>query len=300
MPSVAANGITFEYESLGDPAHPAIVLVMGLGANMRLWPLALCDSLVAAGFRVIRFDNRDAGRSTALDHLGTPSVAKETIKFLLRLPVRSPYSLDDMARDTAGLIDALGLVRPHLVGASMGGMISQNVAALFPGKVASLTSIMSSTGSRRLPGPEGRARRALLARPAKRGDHEGAVKRLMFLLETIGSRSHPPSAPELRDICERHVTQGYNPAGAARQLVAIAAAGDRSAMIGRIKVPTLVLHGSEDPLLRPACGADTARVIRESGGRVEHVVVKGMGHDFPTPLTAEIVGHVAAHCRANS
>lgn len=297
MSSVAANGLTLEYERLGDPANPPLLLVMGLGANMRLWPPSLCDKLVAAGFHVIRLDNRDAGRSTQLDHLGTPNVAKEAIKFLLHMKVRSPYSLDDMARDTAALIDALGLVRPHVVGASMGGMVAQNLAALFPEKVGTLTSIMSTTGSRKLPGPEVRARKALLAKPPRRGDFEGAVRRLMSLLRTIGSRTHPPPEDELRALCESHVRQGYNPPGVARQLVAIAAAGDRSAQVRQIRAPTLVIHGDEDPLLRPACGAHTARMIREGGGDVKHLVVKGMGHDFPVPLRDEIVAAIAAHAK---
>ena len=140
--------------------------------------------------------------------------------------------------------------------------------------------------------PESRARRALLAKPAKRGDVEGAVTRLMFLLRTIGSRSHPAPADELRAICESHVAQGNNPLGVARQLVAIAAAGDRSEVVRRIKVPTLVIHGDEDPLLRPPCGAHTARMIGEGGGSVKHVIVKGMGHDFPVEVRDEIVAHI--------
>jgi pimeloyl-ACP methyl ester carboxylesterase len=297
VPSVAANGLTLEYESLGDPANPPLLLVMGLGANMRLWPPGLCDKLVAAGFHVIRFDNRDAGRSTQLDHLGVPNIAKEAIKFFLRMKVRAKYSLDDMARDTAALIDALGLVKPHVVGASMGGMIAQNLAALFPQKVGTLTSIMSTTGWRKLPGPEARARKALLAKPPPPGDYEAAVRRLMSLLRTIGSRTYPAPEDELRALCESHVRQGNNPMAAARQLVAIAAAADRSAVVKSIKVPTLVIHGDEDPLLRPPCGAHTAKMIREGGGNVKHVVVQGMGHDFPAELRDEIVAHIAAHAK---
>ena len=300
MPSVAANGLALEYESLGDPANPPLLLVMGLGANMRLWPPELCEKLVAAGFHVVRFDNRDAGRSTQLDHLGTPNIAKEAIKFLLHMKVKSKYSLDDMARDTAALIDALGLVKPHVVGASMGGMIAQNLAALFPQKVATLTSVMSTTGCRKLPMPETRARKALLAKPPKRGDFEGAVKRLMSLLRTIGSRTYPAPEAELRALCESHVRQGNNPVAAARQLVAIAAAGDRSAVVRSIKVPTLVIHGDEDPLLRPPCGDHTVRMIREGGGEAKHAVIKGMGHDFPGPVRDEIVGHIVAHTRGQT
>jgi proline iminopeptidase len=295
VPSVTANGLAFEYETLGDPGKPPLLLVMGLGANMRLWPPALCDKLVAAGFHVIRFDNRDSGRSTHLGHLGVPNIAKETAKYFLRMPVRSPYSLDDMAADTAALITALGFERMHVVGASMGGMISQNLAARFPEKVATLTSIMSTTGSRKLPGPRARALKALLSKPPAIGDFEGAVRQLMFLLRVIGSRTYPAPEAELREICESHVAQGYNPAGVARQLVAIASAADRSRIVRTIKAPTLVIHGDEDPLLRPQCGAHTAQVIREGGGSVKHVLMKGMGHDFPLPLRDETVALIKSH-----
>jgi pimeloyl-ACP methyl ester carboxylesterase len=297
MPSVAANGVTLEYETRGDPAKPPLLLVMGLGANMRLWPLSLVEKLVAAGFHVVLFDNRDAGRSTQLDHLGAPNVAKEAIKFMLRMRVRSPYSLDDMAKDTAALIDALGLVKPHVVGASMGGMISQNLASRFPEKVGTLTSIMSTTGWRKLPGPTRKAKKALLSKPAARGQTALAVTQLMALLRVIGSRSLPPDEAELRDICERHVAQGYNPVAVARQLVAIASAADRSDIVRQIRVPTLVIHGDEDPLLQPPCGEHTARVIREAGGNVKHVVIQGMGHDFPVERRDEIVAHIAAHAK---
>jgi proline iminopeptidase len=296
VPAIESNGLTLEYQSLGDPASPTILLVMGLGVQMILWPDAFCELLVSHGFRVVRFDNRDAGLSTQLDKLGMPRVGLEALKFALHLPLKAPYRIDDMARDTAGLIDGLGLGRAHVVGASMGGMIAQGLAANFPEKVATLTSIMSTTGKRSLPPPTPAARRALLRKPAKRGDSEGAVRQMMAVLREIGSRTHPPDEAWLRDVCERHVRRRYNPPAAARQLVAIAASGDRVATVRRIKVPTLVLHGDEDPLLRPACGEDTARVIREAGGDVELEIVKGMGHDLPTPLLPQIAGRIAAHC----
>jgi proline iminopeptidase len=297
VPAIEANGLTLEYESLGDPAHPAILLVMGLGMQMIMWPDALCEMLVARGFRVVRFDNRDAGLSTQLDRLGTPRIGLEALKFVLHLPVKAPYRIDDMARDTAGLLDALGIERAHVVGASMGGMIAQSLAANFPAKVASLTSIMSTTGKRSLPPPTKRARTALLQKPAKSGDLEGAVLQLMHVLREIGSRTHPPDATWLRGLCERHVRRRHNPPAVARQLVAIAASGDRTDTVKRIKAPTLVLHGAEDPLLCPACGEDTARVIREAGGEVTFELVQGMGHDLPTPLLPHIAERIAAHAR---
>lgn len=297
MPQVPANGLNLEYESLGDPSHPTILLIMGLGVQMVLWPDAFCQMLAGAGFRVVRFDNRDAGLSTSMDHLGKPNITQEAIKYFFHLPVKAKYLIDDMARDTAALIDALKLGRVHVVGASMGGMIAQNLAARFPEKVATLTSLMSTTGSRRLPQPEWRARRALLLKPARRGDVEGATRRMMTLLRIIGSKTHPAEEGYLRALCERHVRRGYNPVAIARQLVAIAASGDRTEVIRTIKAPTLVLHGDEDPLLPPPCGVETARVLRAARVDVKHVVIHGMGHDLPVPLLPQLAQHIVDHCR---
>jgi len=300
VPAIQANGLSLEYESFGNPADPVILLVMGLGMQLVMWPDALCAMLAAQGFRVIRFDNRDAGLSTQLDHLGMPRLGVETIKFLLHLPMKAPYLIDDMARDTAGLLDALGIARAHVVGASMGGMIGQNLAAEFPAKVLTLTSIMSTTGKRSLPRPTSKARRALLTPPARRGDIEGATKRLMDVLRAIGSRTYPAAEDYLRGVCERQVRRAYNPPAAARQLVAIAASGDRTKVVARIKAPTLVVHGDEDPLVRPACGEETARVIRKGGGDARVEMVKGMGHDLPVPLLPRIAELIAEHCRHNT
>lgn len=296
MAGVEANGLTLEVETLGDDTRAPVVLIMGLGANMRLWPDELCIALVEAGFRVVRFDNRDCGRSTILDRLGTPNIPVAALRHFLRLPVRAFYSLDDMARDTVALLDALGIERAHLVGASMGGMIAQNVASAWPARVASLTSIMSTTGRRNLPGPTPRARRALLLPPARPGDFEGAVRRTMSVLGEIGSRTHPAEPERLRAMSERHVRQGSFPAGAGRQLLAIVAAGDRTDVVRRIRAPTLVMHGDEDPLLRPACGEATAAAIREGGGDVSLEMVRGMGHDLPLPLLGRIAARIAEHC----
>jgi pimeloyl-ACP methyl ester carboxylesterase len=298
--AIQADGVKLEYESFGSPADPTIVLVMGLGMQLIMWPEALCQLLVAKGFRVVRFDNRDVGLSTHLDHLGAPNVTLATIKYLLRLPLKSGYLIDDMARDTAGLLDALGIARAHVVGASMGGMIAQNLAANAPAKVASLTSIMSTTGKRSLPQPTSQARRALLMPPAKKGDVEGATRRLMHVLRAIGSKTHPAEEGYLRALCERHVRRSYDPAGVARQLVAIAASGDRTKVVRRVKAATLVIHGDEDPLVRPPCGEETACVIRDGGGNASAEIVRGMGHDLPVPLLPQIAELIAAHCRRHN
>jgi proline iminopeptidase len=299
VPSARANGLDLEYESLGDPGAPTILLVMGLGVQLVFWPDAFCEMLVARGFRVVRFDNRDIGLSTKLDHLGVPNIALDAIRYMLHMRLKAPYLIEDMAADTEALMGALGIARAHVVGASMGGMISQNLAARAPAKVASLTSLMSTTGSRKLPGPTRRARRALLLPPAREGDIEGATVRLMKLLRVIGSRTYPADEAYLRALCERHVRRSYHPAGAARQLSAIAASGDRTPVVRSIRVPTLVLHGDEDPLLVPACGEATAQAINAGGGSATMHAIRGMGHDFPVQVIPELAERIAEHCSRN-
>ena len=296
MTRIAVSGLELEYESLGEPGRPTILLVMGLGVQLVLWPDAFCQALVERGFRVVRFDNRDVGLSTHLDHLGMPDIGRQALRYFLHLPLKAPYLIEDMARDTLGLMDALGLERAHVMGASMGGMIAQNLAALAPERVASLVSLMSTTGSRRLPMPRPRALRALLLPPPPEGDVEAATRRMMELFRIIGSRTYPSSEEYLRSWCERHVRRSFHPAGGARQLLAIAASGDRTQVVRRIKVPTLVLHGDEDPLLLPACGEATARAIREGGGTAEFALLHGMGHDFPIELLPELAQRVSAFC----
>jgi pimeloyl-ACP methyl ester carboxylesterase len=296
MPQVRANHIDIEYEVFGDAQAPPLLLVMGLGMQLVAWPDSFCAALAGHGFRVIRFDNRDVGLSSHMDHLGAPNIPLEFIKYTMRLPLKAPYSLDDMALDTAGLLDALHIPNAHVVGASMGGMIAQNLAARFPHKVASLTSIMSSTGRRSLPGPTRQARSAVLTPPARRGDVAGAVARLKKVIRAIGSPGFPEDDAVLTAFCERHVRRAYNPPGVARQLVAVSAAGDRTDIIRRIAAPTLVLHGRDDPLLPLECGIDTHRHI--VGAKL--AVIDGMGHDLPVALHQRLADEIAAHCHAAS
>ena len=297
MPNIDANGISLHYQSMGREDDPTIMLVMGLGVQMILWPDAFCQMLVDRGFRVVRFDNRDAGMSTQLNDLRAPNIAVEYVRFMLGMSVRAPYSIDDMATDTAALIGALGLAHVHLVGASMGGMIAQNLAASLPSRVASLTSIMSTTGRRSLPKAKWRTMRALLSRPAKPGDIEGAIRRMMFIVNAISSRTYPPDQVKLRKICEQHVLRGNNPLGGARQIAAIAASDDRTRIVRQIKVPTLVIHGDEDYLIPYPAGLETARAIREGGGSATSVIVEGMGHDLPEPLWPRLAALIGMHCQ---
>ncbi len=299
MPEIAANGLNLHYESIGRETDPPIVLVMGLAVQMILWPDGFCKMLADQGFRVIRFDNRDVGLSTQLNHLGRPNVPLEYAKFMMRMPIKAQYRIDDMAADTAALIAALELPRVHIVGASMGGMIAQNLAASVPARIASLTSIMSTTGRRSLPKASWRAMKALLTPPAKPGDIEGAIQRMAKVIRIIGSRSHPMDEPTLRAFCERHVLRASNPDGAARQLMAIAASDDRTDIVRQIKVPTLVIHGDEDELVPYAAGLETARVIREGGGQANALILEGMGHDLPEIFWPRLAEEIANHARAH-
>jgi proline iminopeptidase len=291
--AIRSNGIALEYESLGDPAAPAVLLVMGLGMQMIAWPDPFCESLVRQGFRVLRFDNRDCGLSQKLDELGTPRLGRAIARALLGLPVRSPYGLDDMARDTVGLMDALGIDSAHVVGASMGGMIGQVVAALYPERVRSLTSIMSTTGARHLKQPSVRVRRVLLRRPTDPSNIESVIEHYERLFGVIGSPGYPTPPEEFRARIRRAVERGYHPPGFLRQLGAILASGDRSELLGRIACPTLVIHGKADPLVPYQGGVDTAYKIRDA----RLVLLDGFGHDFPPQLYARFGDMIAAHAR---
>ena len=298
MPNIDANGLSLHYESLGNENDPPILLIMGLAVQMILWPDAFCQMLVNSGFRVIRFDNRDVGLSTKLDHLGVPNVPIEYAKFMLRLPLKSYYLIDDMAADTAALIDALRLKRPHIVGASMGGMIAQNLAANYPDKVSTLTSIMSTTGRRSLPKPTWKTMRAIMQPPAKRDDTQGAINRMVKVFDVISSKTYPPDPTYMREFCTRHIERANYPQGGARQLMAIAASDDRTYTVRKIKAPTLVIHGDEDKLVSPVCGMETAREIVYGGGKAKVSIIKGMAHDFPEPLLRQITEEIVGHCRA--
>jgi pimeloyl-ACP methyl ester carboxylesterase len=274
------NGIELEYEVFGD-GEP-LLLIMGLGAQMILWPDAFVASLVRRGFRVIRFDNRDTGLSTR-PHGRVGDVRKLMARRLLGLPVPSPYTLRDMATDTAGLLDHLGIDRAHVVGASMGGMIAQTMAIEHPRRVASLVSIMSSTGARRHMVSKPKALSMLLRkRPANRDE---AVEGALEFFRVCGGTTHAPDWDWLRETAGRAYDRAFNPPGFVRQLAAILASGGRREALARVTAPTAVIHGTDDPLILPHAGAATARAIR--GGRF--VPIKGMGHDLP-PSTWSIVG----------
>jgi len=276
---VVANGIGIEVDDQGLHSGEPLVLIMGLGMQLIGWPQELVQMLVSRGFRVIRLDNRDAGLSQGFDHLGTPNLAVEALRYMLHLPVRSAYRLADMAADTLGVMDALGIASAHVCGASMGGMIAQHLAAQHPQRVKSLTLMMTTTGSRRLPQPSLLVRGALLSRPDSNSP-AALVAHLERLLGVIGSPAYPPERQRLQQRLEETVRRAFRPAGTARQIAAIAADGDRSARVAQIQTRTLVIHGDADPLVPVAAGHDLVRRIRGARGDF----IPGMGHDLPLQL----------------
>jgi proline iminopeptidase len=292
MTQARLNDLTIEYEVEGPPDGPPILLIMGLGMQLVAWPQPLCAGLVARGFRVIRFDNRDAGLSSKSPW--RPRVGLRTLMFAawLGLPVRPPYTLDDMAEDAAGLMDALGVKRAHIVGVSMGGMIAQILAAKHAERAKSLVSMMSTSGRKGLPGPEPRIARALLRRRPQSPD--AAIDFGVNLLQLIGSPGFPASRAHLTTVVERAIRRCYNPRGLARQLLAITTAPSRVELLRAIRVPTLVMHGADDPLMPLAAGKDTADSI--AGARL--MVIPGWGHDLPEALTPLFVETIADHCQA--
>jgi pimeloyl-ACP methyl ester carboxylesterase len=262
---VAANGLHIEVDVQGAEGGVPTLLIMGLGMQLTAWPEPLVQQLVARGRRVIRLDNRDAGLSDGFDHLGMPNGAWAALRHALRLPVRSAYTVADMARDSLGVLDALGIKRAHIVGASMGGMVAQHLAASHPQRVAALTPMMTSSGARRLPGPSAKARAAMLDR---RGfdprDIDGIVDRLERVFGIIGNPAYQAPRDVFRGRLRASVERAYRPAGVARQLIAIAADGDRSPLLARITAPTHIVHGAIDPLVPPRPAREDQRI--DAGG----------------------------------
>lgn len=292
MPTVTANGIEICYEVHGDPAAPPILLVMGLGGQLTLWPIEFVDALVARGFRVIRYDNRDVGLSTKWDAAGVPNIRWMVLKSLFGLKPRAPYGLADMARDGMGLLDALGIAKAHIVGASMGGMIAQHIGASHGDRVLTLTSVMSTTGHRSVPRARPEAMKMLTARPATT-DTETLVAFGKQVARAIGSPGYPADDARLDAQVRANLARSNYPPGFARQVAAIVADGDRRAMLARVTAPTLVIHGADDPLVPVEGGRDTAAHI--PGARL--LTIPGMGHDLPLALVDTLADAIADHAR---
>jgi pimeloyl-ACP methyl ester carboxylesterase len=289
---VVANGIGIELDDQGLLGGEPLLLIMGLGMQLTGWPQELVQMLVSRGMRVLRMDNRDAGLSAGFDHLGVPSLARAGMRYTMHLPVHAPYTMADMAADALGALDAMGIQRAHVCGASMGGMIAQHLAARHPQRLKSLTLMMSTSGSRRLPQPSFRVRRVLMSRPDG-SDPAAVAAHLRHVLQVIGSPAYPADPQAMQTRLMESVQRAWRPAGTARQIVAVVADGDRSPLLPLIQAPTQVIHGEADPLIPVAAGHDLA--ARIAGAQLD--TVPGMGHDLPQqllPRFAEAIARNAA------
>ncbi|MEH3048653.1 alpha/beta fold hydrolase [Sphingomonas adhaesiva] len=292
MTGIRANGIEIDYEEHGPRDGPAVLLVMGLGAQLVRWPITMVEALAAHGLRVIRFDNRDVGLSTKFDHAGVPSIVWTAMQKQFGRTPAVPYMLRDMAQDAIGLLDALSIPRAHVVGASMGGMIAQLMAADWPDRVETLTSIMSTTGRSDCSRPTMRTT-ALLLRHPRSDDIEAIVAHGTMAGRAVGGR-FPMEDAFMAERIRSETLRNRCPTGFLRQMAAIIADGDRTERLRRIAAPTLVIHGSDDPLVPPAGGRETARAI--PGARL--IEIDGMGHTLPPQVIPTIVDAIAAHVGA--
>jgi pimeloyl-ACP methyl ester carboxylesterase len=294
MPQITANNITLYYEESGPADAPVILLVMGLGTQMIAWPEPFIQGLVARGFRVIHYDNRDIGLSQRMDDAPAGNLLWALFCARLGLPVRSAYSLSDMAKDGIGLLDALGIEKAHVVGASMGGMIVQLMAANHPDRVLSMTSIMSTSGRPGLPGPRADIRKRLMTPRPANPTREEAISFGAEGLEAISYTDPARPAISTNAVSGRAFDRGYYPIGMKRQLLAIIADGSRVERLKTIRAPTLVVHGGADPLVPKEGSEDIARLV--PGARLE--IIEQMAHDLPPSQVGRMVDLIAEHADA--
>ncbi|GGF33403.1 alpha/beta fold hydrolase [Williamsia phyllosphaerae] len=284
--------IDIYYEDIGDIAHPPVLLIMGLSAQLTVWPTGFCDVLVDQGYRVIRFDNRDIGLSTHLDGVRVSgSILPRLIKTELGLGSDVPYTVVDMAADAIGVLDYLGIERAHVVGASMGGMIAQVVGGKYPERVSSLAILFSSTLQALLPPPDPRKLLALLSGPGKGATREDYIAGSAKALQTIGSPGYPLSDDEAWELAASYHDRSHDPAGILRQTSAVMGSGSLRRYARKVTAPAVVIHGKADGLMRPSGGKAIAHAI--SGSKL--VLIDGMGHDLPEPLWPQITGELMAN-----
>jgi len=289
-----ANGIDICYEIFGDPSAEPLVLIMGLAGQMVQWDDGFCEQLAARGFRVIRFDNRDIGKSSRLSGAGRLTWWEMLKMRFLNIPPEAPYTLRDMAEDTIALMDVLGIRSAHIVGASMGGMIAQEIAIDFPDRVRSLISIMSTTGDPDLPQPSDEAV-ALLTEPQPKS-REKFIARFERNSKVLRAGSFPRDEALDRFRAERVFDRGLNPPGVGRQIRAVLASGSRKDRLAKVRAPTLVIHGTADPLVDPKAGEETAASI--PGAKL--MIVQGMGHAIPIPMWPQIIDAIDKHAHEAS
>jgi pimeloyl-ACP methyl ester carboxylesterase len=287
---VEANGIRLCYDTFGNVGAPPLLLIMGLGAQMTLWDDDFCAQLAARGFFVVRFDNRDIGRSGRIDIPVTLDFPALIMAQMHGKKIGAPYALRDMSDDAAALLDTLDIAAAHVVGASMGGMIAQEMAIHHPSRVLSLVSIMSSTGAPGLPGPAPEAAAVLMAPPPATRD--AYIAQFGRTWKILRAGSFPEDEARDPERAAQFYDRGLNPPGVARQMLAIFASGDRTSALGRVTAPTLVIHGEVDPLVRIEAGRATAAAV--PGAKL--VTIGNMGHALPMAIWPQVIGAIAAHC----
>jgi len=286
---VKANKVHINYDSFGDKSHPPILLIMGLATQMIYWDEQFCKLLASQGYWVIRFDNRDNGKSTWLDTLHTPTSVALLAHAVFKRRLGAAYLLSDMMKDTLGLLDTLHIDNAHIVGASMGGMIAQEIAIRHPHRVKSLTSIMSTTGNRKLPKPSTSFSLKMLKPPPKNVNK--AVSYGLHVWRLIHGNHYPFDHQKVLGLIKRALSRGFNPAGNSRQLAAILDSPDRTEALSKLRVPSLVIHGEDDPLVLVACGYATAKAIPNAKLKI----YPGMGHTIPSQLYDEITQQILEH-----
>ena len=295
MAQLQANGLTIEYDTFGDPSGDPVLLIMGLGTQMIAWSPDFCNALVERGHYVIRFDNRDIGLSTKFEGAKAPGRLRYVIHHFLHVSLHAPYTLEDMADDAAGVLDALGIGSAHVVGASMGGMIAQLLTINHPARVKSLVSLMSSSGDSRLPRARPDVVEHIFNKRPNTGDANEMLEHLLKSAQLLGSPAYARSPDEWRELITMSVQRSFYPMGFVRQMAAIVNDGSRVQRLTAIERPTLVIHGSEDPLIPVEHGIDTAKHIK--GAKLE--IIEGMGHDIPPQLVDQLTALIADHAVAS-
>jgi pimeloyl-ACP methyl ester carboxylesterase len=291
---INVNGVDIAYQLHGNSSQPTLLLIHGLSTPLTGWPKAMVNAFVAANFQVLLLDNRDVGRSEQLDHFSIPNMGWIITKLKLGLSIKTPYQLEDMMQDVVALLDALNLAEVHVVGASMGGMIAQLMAIHHPRRVKTLTSIMSTTGYKKLPGIDKNIRKTLMQKPVSR-DYKDQMDYHIKKWQVIGSPDYPCSETDLQQYVESMLQRGITAKGTIRQMLSIMATGNREDALSKLDIPSLVIHGDQDGLVNLAGGKATAKAIPNAKLRV----YPGMGHDFPVELIPNIVNDIVAHVNTN-
>lgn len=293
---VKANDLEFCYEMIGEKDKPVILLIMGLGCQLIHWSDSFYHGLAEKGFQVIRFDNRDMGLSSNCDHLGFADVKGSMENAAKGLPIETIYTVSDMAQDAHELLKALGIKKAHIMGASLGGIVAQKMAVRYPEQLLSLTSLISTTGNPALPPGDPTALATLTASPGRNPSQTDVEEFNIKIGRVIHSQTFGDSDESVRALAGRAYQRNYHPAGVARQLLAGAASGNRVAELAQVQTPTLVIHGTEDPLLPPACAEDTANAIPHA----QLHLIEGMGHDLPEALTPTLLSLIVPHLQQHS